>query len=311
MNIPPARTLTLSAPVLGNRVVRNPAFAGQVKPFTFGESQVVPSPRNDFVVQDTLSLYCELGGITGRPAGGRQPPGRARPQRPGRRLDGQGRSRARPTPSASLEDFPLAAFPPDYYAAEVAGPRRGRDGHPVLEDGFLHQPRRRPCRGPGSSISPSAGRRATRPMSNILGLQHFQTGDLARARPLLEGAFRRSPESVPYALDYLPRPATSAKDYDGVQSVALPFYQDRKNFEFAQYLGESAQALGRYAEAIGYYKDYLSSFGTNLGVLNAIGECYVKTGDLGRGADGLEEIPRAQPGPGRDQEEAGRSSRTG
>ena len=62
--------------------------------------------------------------------------------------------------------------------------------------------------------------------------------------------------------------------------MGTPFYRDKKNFEFAQYLGESAQALGRYGEAIGFYKDYLTSFGTNLLVLNAIGDCYVKTGDL-------------------------------
>jgi tetratricopeptide (TPR) repeat protein len=62
--------------------------------------------------------------------------------------------------------------------------------------------------------------------------------------------------------------------------VATPFFRDRKNYEFAQFLGESAQALGRYAEAIGFYKDYLTSFGTNLSVLNSIGECYVKTGDF-------------------------------
>ncbi len=62
--------------------------------------------------------------------------------------------------------------------------------------------------------------------------------------------------------------------------MATSFYRDRKNFEFAQYLGESSQALGRYGEAIGFYKDYLTYFGTNLNVLNSIGDCYVKTGDL-------------------------------
>jgi len=94
----------------------------------------------------------------------------------------------------------------------------------------------------------------------------------------LEGAYRRSPGSVPFALDFS-RLLFAAKDYDGVRAVATPFYEN-KNFEFAQFLGESSQALGRYAEAIAYYKDYLTSFGTNLNILNAIGECYVKTGDL-------------------------------
>ncbi len=88
--------------------------------------------------------------------------------------------------------------------------------------------------------------------------------------------------------------------------MATPFYRDKKNYEFAQYLGESAQALGRYGEAIAYYKDYLTYFGTNLIVLNAIGDCYVQTGDSRRGHHRLDEVARAQPVPARAQEEAGR-----
>ena len=36
---------------------------------------------------------------------------------------------------------------------------------------------------------------------NIRGMQYFNTGDMAQARPLLEEACRRSPASVPFALD--------------------------------------------------------------------------------------------------------------
>ena len=34
-----------------------------------------------------------------------------------------------------------------------------------------------------------------------------------------------------------------------------------------------------YPEAIGLYKDYLSHFGTNIAILNAIGECQQKLGN--------------------------------
>ena len=46
------------------------------------------------------------------------------------------------------------------------------------------------------------------------------------------------------------------------------------------YSGQALTALGRYGEAIGFYRDYLTYFGTNLNVLNSIGDCYVQTGDL-------------------------------
>ncbi|MGE5741376.1 MAG: tetratricopeptide repeat protein, partial [Candidatus Aminicenantes bacterium RBG_16_66_30] len=114
---------------------------------------------------------------------------------------------------------------------------------------------------------------------DIRGMQYLQTGDAAKARPLLEEACRRAPDSAPFALD-LCRVLFELKDYDRIRDVATPFYRDKKNYEFAQYLGESSQALGRYGEAIGFYKDYLTYFGTNLIVLNSIGDCYVQTGDL-------------------------------
>jgi tetratricopeptide (TPR) repeat protein len=114
---------------------------------------------------------------------------------------------------------------------------------------------------------------------NARGMQYNRAGNTAKAQPLLEEACRRAPASVPYALD-LARLYVELKDYAAVERVATPFYQAKKNYEFAEALGQSAQALGRYPEAVAYYKDYLTYFGTNIHVLNAIGDCYVKTGEL-------------------------------
>lgn len=276
VKVPPARSLTLSTPILAYRVIDNPAFAGQVKPFTVGPTQLVASPRNDFTVQDTLTVFCELGGLTEalKFAGSlsialvRTNQVVAAVTKP---LAGAG------DPFRVLQDFPLANFPPDYYSAEVS-----------LLDGAktVVLSTRTPFY---ISLNPSLSRAwimyppmpaANDPAySEILGMEYFQAGDLAKARPLVEEAFRRAPGSAPFALDVC-RVRFELKDYQGVYDVATPFYRDRKDFAFAQYLGESAQALGRYGEAIGFYKDHLSAFGTNLPVLNAIGDCYVKTGDL-------------------------------
>jgi tetratricopeptide (TPR) repeat protein len=61
--------------------------------------------------------------------------------------------------------------------------------------------------------------------------------------------------------------------------VALPFYQDQGKKEFAALLGQCSQALGEYAEAVGYYRASLSHFGTNLNILNSIGECFCRLGN--------------------------------
>jgi GWxTD domain-containing protein len=276
LKIPPARTLTLSTPVLAHRTVTNAAFASQVKPFTFGDTQIVASPRKDFSVEDTLTVFCELGGLT--------PDLKARGSlsislsRNGqvvttvsKPLAGAG------DPFRVLEDFPLANYVPDYYEASVELLDSAKTAVLSSKAAFYISlntgiPRSWIMYAPLPPASDPA-------YQDIRGMEYFQANDLTKARSLVEEAVRRAPDSAPYALD-LCRVLYELKDYPGIQAVATPFYRDKKNFEFAQYLGESAQALGRYGEAIGFYRDYLTSFGTNLLVLNAIGDCYVKTGDL-------------------------------
>ncbi|MBN2266350.1 MAG: GWxTD domain-containing protein, partial [Candidatus Aminicenantes bacterium] len=276
LTIPPAGTLTLSAPVLANRIIRNPDFAGQVKPFTVGDTQIVASPRNDFTVNDTLTLFCEVGGLTdGLKEGGSLS---ITLSRGGQIVTATSKPLAGvPDPWRVLEAFPLANLPPDYYTAEVV--LLDADQKEVLSSRtpfYISLSAALPRSWIMYAPLPPAGSPS---YVNIRGMQHFQAGDLGRARPLLEEAHRRSPGSVPFALDVC-RVLFALKDYDGVRETALPFYSDEQNYEFAQFLGESSQALGRYDEAIGYYKDYLTHIGTNLNVLNSIGDCYVQTGQL-------------------------------
>jgi len=276
LKIPPARTLTLSTPILANRVVRNPAFAGQIKPFTIGDTQIVASPRNDFTVNDTLTLFCELGGLTDElKANGSLSITLSRNEQ-------VVAAKSRPLAGAAdpfrvMEEFPLAAFPPDYYQADVAVLDAAKTAVLSSKASFYISLN---TALPRSWIMYAPLPPANDPAyANMRGKQYLQAGNPAKARPLLEEAYRRSPDSVPFALDVC-KLLFEAKDYDGVRNVALPFYRDKQNYEFAQYLGESAQALGRYDEAIVYYRDYLTHFGTNLNVLNSIGDCYVQTGDL-------------------------------
>jgi tetratricopeptide (TPR) repeat protein len=266
----------MSTPILANRTVRNPAFAGQIKPFTVGETQLVPSPRNDFVASDTLSLYCELGGLTDelKRSGSVSVTITRDDQVVASTVKALGNAGAT---YRILEEFPLANFPPAYYMASVALVDGAKAEVVSSRAAFFISPSQAL---PRSWILYSPLPPAGAPhFSNVLGMQYLQTGDLAKARTLLEEAFRKSPDSIPFALDFC-RVLFAVKDYEGVIKVAMPFYKDKQKFEFGQFLGESSQALGRYAEAIGFYKDYLTSFGTNLSVLNSIGECYVRTGDL-------------------------------
>ena len=55
--------------------------------------------------------------------------------------------------------------------------------------------------------------------------------------------------------------------------------KSQEKYKFSGILGQSCQALGEFEDAVSYYKDYLSHYGTNINVLNSIGECYYKLGN--------------------------------
>ena len=276
LKVPPARSLTLSAPLLANRVIRKPEFLSQVKPFTTGDTQLIVSPRNDFAVKDTMSVFLQVGGAgPDLVAAGTLAFAIAREGQPFKTFSQP--LAAYPDKSRIVEDISLADFTPAYYVLTVS-----------LLDGAKAE-----VLSAKSQFFISLNADIPRPwllysplppsgdpyFSDVLGMQHFRSGDLAGARSLLESAHRARPDSPEFALDFCGA-LFASKDYDGLKAVALPFYRDRKRNEFAQYLGETSQALGEYAQAIAYYKDFLASFGTNLNVLNAIGDCYLKVGDV-------------------------------
>jgi GWxTD domain-containing protein len=292
LKVPPAKGLTMTAPLLANRVVRNPAFVGQTKPFTIADTQLVASPRNDFAAQDTLSVGVQLGGVG------------EELRRTGSLVftitkeDAPFQSSAKPLKdyrdlSRVVEDFPLASFAPAYYAVQVSVVDANKTELVTAKSRFY------------VSLSASVPRAwimyAPLPpqgdpyFAHALGLQYLNAQNFERARTLLADAARRSPGSPEFTAD-LCRALLAAKDYEGVKAAALPFYRDQKNIEFAQYLGESAQAMGQYGEAIAYYKDYLAALGTNINVLNSIGECYVKTGDPGQALTAWKKSLELSPG---------------
>ena len=54
--------------------------------------------------------------------------------------------------------------------------------------------------------------------------------------------------------------------------------------EFTGLFGQASQARGDFETAIASYQEYLTHYGTNINVMNSIGECHLK---LGRNAEAL------------------------
>jgi tetratricopeptide (TPR) repeat protein len=114
--------------------------------------------------------------------------------------------------------------------------------------------------------------------ANILGSQYMNKKELFKARELLEEAFRKNPQSVKFALDFC-QCLFTLKEYKNLKAIALPFLDRPEKHEFYSLLGQTCQKLGEWEQAIVYYRSYLAYYGTNIQILNSVGECYNRLGN--------------------------------
>jgi GWxTD domain-containing protein len=275
ITIPHLSAPILSRLVLANKVIPNSAYRGQNKPFLIGDTQLVPSPRNDFTPQDKLYVYFQLLGLDQdlRDGGVLE----FTMSKEEQKISSTTKPLADyPDKANILEEFSLAGLTSAYYQIRVS--LLDRSQKEVLfeqADFFIsHTPVLPRPWVLSLPLPPTAD-----PLfANILGNQSLNNKDRARAKTLLAEAYRRNPAASQYALDYC-RVLMEDKEYQKIKEVAGPFLQTEKQFDFLIYLGHASQALGELAEAIARYKEYLAHFGANISVLNAVGDCYYQLGN--------------------------------
>lgn len=273
--IPATSSLQMSSLILANKIIIDSKYAGKIKPFLIENIQLVPSPRNDFSRNETLYLFFQIYGLDEdtRENGFLEYSifkGEEKVYSLIKKI------REYPDKLNFLEKFPLASLSPAYYRMKVSLLNRDKDEILFEErDFFISHLSSLPRPWVLSFPLPPSDD----PMYlNILGNQFLGRKDIQKAKFLLEKAYRRNPNSVKFAFDFC-RVLFRTKEYQRVKQIVLPFLENQKKYEFLRLLGQSCQALREFEQAISYYKDYLSHFGTNLSVLNAIGECYYQLGN--------------------------------
>ena len=274
--VPAPAAFSMSQPVLAYKIDRESRYRGTNKPFLVGGVQYVPTPRGVFLPSDTMYVYFQV----------RNPPGALRTNgrieytifKDAMQVATRTRTIAGAPGGADFsEEFPLTGYGYANYLLNISA---------LDADGTVRLSSKVPF-GVTSIVSirrpwvislplPSADDPS---MAHVLGKQYFQTGDASRARPLLEASYRRESGNLSYALDYA-QFLFSAGEYGEIPSIAKPFLDDDRKFEFLKLLGDTSRSLGKYAEAVAFYKDDLAHFGTNIAVLNAIGECWARLGDV-------------------------------
>ena len=260
--------------LLANKLIENSSYRGQSKPFLIGDKQLVPSPRNDFLASDTLSVFLQIGMLDSQLKAG----GLVQFDilgKNGNVLSFIKKISEYPRAPDIIEKIPLAAFKPDNYVIHVSLLAADRKVISSREENFYVTP---------MSVLPrpwivSVPQPSTTAPNywNDLGNQYLNLNQIDRARPLMERAFHMAPQNPRYADDYC-RALMMLKEYTLVHNIALPLFKS-EHFEFALTLARAAQAQSQYAEAIDYYLQYISHFSGTPNILNALGECYLGSGN--------------------------------
>ncbi|MBE0460816.1 MAG: GWxTD domain-containing protein [Candidatus Aminicenantes bacterium] len=113
----------------------------------------------------------------------------------------------------------------------------------------------------------------------IKGIQYLNKGDVIEGSELLEKAFHQNPRIIDFALG-LSRANLLLKHFEKIEPILLPFLDNSNpNYEVLNYLSEAKKNLSQYEEAIKFYKDIISHFGLRLDTLNSLGYCYYRLGD--------------------------------
>jgi GWxTD domain-containing protein len=275
LTVPEASSLQMSPLILANRIDKNSQYKGQSKPFLIENLQLLPSPRNDFSRQDTLTLFFQILGLTqDLKESGTLEYALFKEGEKVRSFVKNIKDYASQT--NFFEEFILADLAPAYYTLKVSLLDKNQAVLLSEQSLFYITPMAYLLRPWVLSLP----RPSDDPENiNILGNQFLNKQDASKARTLLEEAYRKDPSSDRFALDFC-RGLFLTKEYQLVKQVALPFVKEKQKYEFLQVLGKASQALGEYAEAIAVYKEYLTRFGTNINVLNAIGDCYYQLGNI-------------------------------
>lgn len=268
-----------SGPAMSPLLLAHHATPGRqdlFKPFLLGDTQLVPSPRNDFNAADTLTIHFQLYGVSAELKTGGRIEAFIRSDRDKKVMWSEKLALAdlRRTDNVFLS-LPLKDFPTDYFNLEVnvvSG-----NGRPLLQEQASFY------------IAPYSLRRAV-VMSmpyprdkaaindHIMGNQYRLLGKLDQARSMLQRAHNADPLSPLYARDYAGL-LLHLKEYDRIPDVIRPFLEGEHKNMFLMIRVEMARRRGDWQSALDLGEEFLQHNGVNRHVLNVMGEALMHLGN--------------------------------
>lgn len=276
LSIPEAVGLEMTSPLLAHKVISPETNQANIRPFRLGLHQFYCQPNRAFLKSDTLTVACQIHGLS------RELLPQAEIRYDFLKNDEMFRSFSRKMSEHKelpdvAEEFPLAEFPAAHYRLRVTLLLDGRevlsesDEFDITHLEVINRPWFHSRIFPPSSD----------PVYDYLvGTQYFNAGRFEEAIPRLEKAWRSRPDSPDIAQN-LAQAYMARGEYQKVEPVLASFASEGKPAKYEIYflLGRAYQRNREFDKAIGVFGLAISHYGTNMNVLNAVGDCHFQKGD--------------------------------
>jgi len=272
--IPRVTAPKMGSVVVANKIKKSPRAHKSDRPYLINGVQMRVSPRNDFTSGDTLYLFFQVFALTAdQVQKGHIVYTIFKDEKPVH--TSQKAIKGYPDRDNFFAEFSLSGLPAAYYSI-----RASVYGSP---DQFLFQGEADFYISPISHLNRPWVVSATSPTNitdnlNTIAIQYANKKDFKTSLSYLERAYNLAPLSGTLALNYC-RVLLQLKRYRKIKTVALPFLNTQYKNKFLSFLGFASAALGEYMEAITHFKGYLAYYGTNIKILNAVGQCYHNLGN--------------------------------
>ncbi len=279
IRIPGKSGVELSAPVLAYKVSPAEAAGGRVKAFLIGGNQLYLQASRVFTAKDQLAVVLQVYGLA--------PALREKASLRFQFVRETEIFREKTVPLAEIltlpevvQIFSLSDFPPAHYFLNVSLMVDGKEQVTTREEfdlTFLE-----------SLPRPWILSRVLPPLDDpyyghILGQQLYNLGRLSEARTVLEQALVRAPRNEELSRQ-LAQVYLDQREYAKAIELVEGFISGEKQAAYETHIvaGRTLYYLGEYQKAIDILDRAVNLYGTNIMLLNLIGDCYF---GLGRKAE--------------------------
>jgi len=275
IRIPGKGGVEMSAPILAYKVSPAESAGGRVKAFLVGGNQLYLQAGRVFTARDELAVVLQLYGLT--------PALRDKGSLRFQFVKDTETFREKVIPLTEIltlpevmQIFSLSDFPPAHYFLNVSLMVEGREQVVTREEFDLTFLENLPRPWILSRVLP--------PLDNpyyghILGTQLYNLGRLNEARTVLEQALAAEPQNEELSRQ-LAQVCIDQREFTRAVGLVEKFIAGEKQAAYETYLvaGRAYFHLGEYQKALDALDRAVNVHGTNITLLNLIGDCYLGLG---------------------------------